>query len=53
MISLIGGKKIDTRTRIVRMNKAVFNERFAMKTLLDYDFLTGEYEPKPVSIHHQ
>ena len=34
--------------------KAVFNERFAMKTVLNYNSRTEEYEAKPVSIeyHH-
>jgi hypothetical protein len=30
--------------------KATFNERFAMKTILDYDPKTDEFLPKPVSI---
>ena len=30
-------------------NKATFNERFAMKTILDYDVFNDEYDPKPVS----
>jgi hypothetical protein len=44
-----GGKKIDTRTKQVMSMKATFNERFAMKTILDYDLFNDEYEPKPVS----
>jgi hypothetical protein len=28
--------------------KATFNERFAMKTILDYDVFNDEFEPKPV-----
>ena len=28
--------------------KATFNERFAMKTILDYDTSTDTYDPKPV-----
>lgn len=28
--------------------KATFNERFAMKTILDYDLFNDEYESKPV-----
>lgn len=28
--------------------KAVFNDKFAMKTMLDYDYNTGKYESKPV-----
>ena len=29
-------------------NKATFNERFAMKTILDYDVFNDEFDPKPV-----
>ena len=32
--------------------KATFNERFAMKTILDFDVFNDEYEPKPVKYHH-
>ena len=28
--------------------KATFNERFAMKTILDFDVSTDSFEPKPV-----
>ena len=28
--------------------RAVFNERFAMKTILDYDIFSDDFEPKPV-----
>jgi hypothetical protein len=31
-------------------NKATFNERFAMKTILDFDVFNDEFDPKPVSI---
>lgn len=36
-----GTKKIDTRSRIIDQNRsqAVFNEKFQMKTALDYDML--------------
>lgn len=33
-------------------NKATFNERFAMKTILDYNAFEDDYEPKPVSIYN-
>eukprot|EP00347_Sterkiella_histriomuscorum_P001927 403370134 len=42
-----GGKKIDTKTKPVMNNKATFNERFAMKTILDYNVFDDEYDPKP------
>lgn len=48
----IGGKKIDTKTKQVMNNKATFNERFAMKTILDYNAFEDDYEPKPVSIYN-
>ncbi len=38
-----GGKKIDTRTRVMQNMKAVFNERFAMKTILDYDIFNDDF----------
>ena len=31
--------------------KALFNEKFAMKTVLDYNEDTEEFEPKPVTTH--
>jgi hypothetical protein len=31
--------------------KAAFNEKFAMKTILEYDYNTGEYESKAVIIY--
>jgi len=33
-------------------NKATFNERFAMKTILDYDVFNDEFDPKPVMISY-
>lgn len=30
-------------------NKATFNERFAMKTILDFNVFEDDYDPKPVS----
>ncbi len=44
----LGGKKIDTKTKQMMNSKANFNERFAMKTILDYDLFHDEYDPKPV-----
>jgi hypothetical protein len=29
-------------------SKATFNERFAMKTILDFDLETDTFDPKPV-----
>ena len=49
---IIGDKKIDTKTRYAMNGKATFNERFAMKTILNYDPIKDEFEPKPVSINH-
>jgi hypothetical protein len=46
----IGGKKIDTRTRHITKSKATFNERFAMKTSVDYDPENDEYHAKVVSL---
>jgi hypothetical protein len=43
-----GGKKIDTKSRFISNGRAQFNERFSMKTVLNYDESSGEYEPKPV-----
>ena len=34
-------------------SKATFNERFAMKTILDFDVFNDEFEPKPVIITNQ
>ena len=48
----LGGKKIDTKTKYVNGSKALINERFAMKTILDYNEETEEYLPKPVLIIH-
>lgn len=50
-ILCIGGKKIDTKTKQVMNNKATFNERFAMKTILDFNVFEDDYEPKPVSYY--
>jgi hypothetical protein len=47
---IIGGKKIDTKTKQIMNKKATFNERFAMKTILDFDVFNEEFEPKPVNI---
>lgn len=47
-ILILGGKKIDTKTKPVVNNKAVFNERFAMKTILDFNVFEDDYDPKPV-----
>ena len=44
----IGEKKVDTKTRKMNKSKAIFNERFAMKTQLDFDMFTNEFLPKIV-----
>jgi hypothetical protein len=44
----LGENKIDTKTHTVRSGKANFNEKFAMKTVLNYDEKNDIYEPKPV-----
>ena len=49
IINKLGEKKIDTKTKPLVKGKAIFNEKFAMKTILDYDFITGDFEPKPVN----
>ena len=46
---MIGDKKIDTKTRYVSSGKVIFNERFAMKTILNYDAVEDTYEQKPVN----
>ena len=46
-----GGKKIDTKSRFISNGRAQFNERFSMKTVLNYDDNSGEYEPKPVILY--
>ncbi len=43
---IIGDKKIDTKQRFAKQGKALFNERFAMKTLFNYDTVNDTYEPK-------
>lgn len=45
----LGDKKIDTKSRPLLDGKAVFNDKFAMKTMLEYDYNTGKYVSKPVS----
>ncbi len=42
-----GTKKIDTRVRMVSRGKATLNEKFQMKTILEYDFSKGSFTPKP------
>lgn len=46
----VGEKKIDTKTRKIAKQKVVFNERFAMKTALEFDMFANEFLPKIVSI---
>lgn len=46
---ILGGKKIDTKTKQIMNLKATFNERFAMKTILDFNVFEDDYDPKPVS----
>ena len=43
-----GAKKIDTRIKTIKNGKVSFNEKFQMKTALDFDSNTGTYLPKPV-----
>jgi len=45
----VGEKKIDTKTRKMAKQKVVFNERFAMKTALEFDMFANEFLPKIVS----
>ena len=45
---LLGEKKIDTKPRYVSNQKAQFNERFSMKSVLMFNEQTQEYLPKPV-----
>jgi hypothetical protein len=44
-----GEKRIDTKTKQVTKGQAVFNEGFAMKTVLDFNRERNEYLPKLVS----
>ena len=45
-----GEKKIDTRTRTYQYGVVTFNERFMMKTNIEYNTSTDEYSSKPVSL---
>jgi hypothetical protein len=47
---VLGGKKIDTKTRYLSKGLASFNEGFAMKTVLNYDRRTDKFELKPVRL---
>jgi len=43
-----GPKWIDTKVKVIEKERAVFNEKFQMKTVLEYDFNTGHFAPKMV-----
>lgn len=49
MFDLAGPKKIDTRVKPLKEGKVTFNEKFQMKTALDYDYSNSTYAPKPVA----
>ena len=44
-----GKKKIDTKKRLITDKKAIFKERFSMKTALIFDPDTRITKPKPTS----
>ena len=45
----VGPKKIDTRVKPLKEGKVTFNEKFQMKTALDFDLVSNEFLSKPVS----
>lgn len=43
-----GPKKVDCRNKPSQSGKTTFNEKFEIKTQVEYDFSTGAYLSKPV-----
>ena len=44
----IGPKKIDTKPKIIKNGLVTFNEKFEMKTQIEYDQEQHRYSSKPV-----
>lgn len=44
-----GSKNIDTKVKAIQDKKATFNEKFEMKTGIDFDSNEGKFIAKPVN----
>ena len=49
LIFIKGSKDIDTKVKSLQDKKATFNEKFEMKTGIDFDLNLNKFIAKPVS----